>query len=62
MNEAHTLHDNTVWPFENMKVQSALAYACNVLGTAKFLLLMIALVDPHHVLACLTAVLWQSSA
>ncbi len=41
---------------------SALAYACNVLGTGKFLVLMIALVDLHHVLACLTAVLWQGSA
>ncbi len=41
----------------NMKVQSALAYACNVSGTGKFWLLKIALVDLHHILACLTAVL-----
>ena len=45
-----------------MNAQSALAYACNVLETGKFWLLIIALVDLHHILACLTAVLWQGSA
>lgn len=41
---------------ENMLMQSTLAYACNVLGTGNCLVLMIALVDLHDVLACLTAV------
>jgi hypothetical protein len=62
MNEAHTLHKSPYGHVENMNAQSALAYACNVLRAGKFLVLMIALVDPRYVLACLTAELWQGSA